>query len=111
MAKLIHFRQATGQQYEGRGGPLDDFEQTGRNDNDVVGARPDNQGLGGSGDILQEGMAATRTNVGRNPPGPGGSAYKGENYFTPESVPDSISAEGWIAPESVTESSREAERP
>ncbi|KAF4493784.1 hypothetical protein FAGAP_10081 [Fusarium agapanthi] len=86
-------RQARGQHYEGEGGPLDKLskandERGGYNDNDVVGA-----------------------NVGRNPPGPGGSQFKGEDYYQPESVPDSISAEGNIAPESVIESSREAERP
>lgn len=69
-----------------------------------------NQGLGASGDIATAGQEASRANVGRNPPGPGGSQYKGQDYYTPEDVQDSISAEGWVAPGSVTEASRESER-
>lgn len=37
--------------------------------------------------------------------------FKGADYYQPESVPDSISAEGYIPPESVTQTSREAEQP
>jgi len=60
-------------------------------------------------DMLAKGEAASLSNVGRNPPGVGGSKFRGENYYTPESVPDSISAEGNVAPESVVQASREAE--
>ncbi|KAL6862227.1 hypothetical protein J3F83DRAFT_745455 [Trichoderma novae-zelandiae] len=107
-------RQATGNLYEGQGGPEDKIaesyrQQPGQNDRDVVGARvPETQGAS-SDDILSQGQAASRANVGKNPPGPGGSQYKGSDYYTPESVPDSISAQGWIAPESVTQASRETE--
>lgn len=86
--------------------------QGGENDDDVVPARvPHVEGLGGVNDIATQGKAASQANVGTKPPGPGGSLYKGSDYYTPESVPDSISAEGWIAPDSVVESSREAEKP
>ncbi|KAH8656478.1 hypothetical protein BGZ61DRAFT_540930 [Ilyonectria robusta] len=109
-------RQTRGEHFEGQGGPGDKYsqanrEQGGRNDNDVVDA-PFSQstGLGSAGDIATQGKQASRANVGSNPPGPGGAKFKGENYYTPESVPDSISAEGWVAPESITEASREAER-
>lgn len=61
-------------------------------------------------DIATRGQEATRANVGRNPPGPGGSKFKGEDYFTPESVEGSISAQGYEAPESVTEASKTSER-
>ncbi|KAH0489883.1 hypothetical protein TgHK011_001375 [Trichoderma gracile] len=107
-------RQARGHLYEGQGGPEDKIaqsyaQQPGQNDRDVVNARmSETQGLN-SDDILTQGQAASRANVGKNPPGPGGSQYKGSDYYTPESVPDSISAEGWVAPESVTEASRETE--
>nr|WNZ75410.1 hypothetical protein [Trichoderma harzianum] len=106
-------RQATGNQYEGQGGPDDKIsesyrQQGGQNDADVVGADTE-RNFGNSGDIAAQGQAASRANVGRNPPGVGGSKYKGSDYYTPESVPDSISAEGWIAPESVTQASRETE--
>ncbi|CAM1500492.1 Fc.00g096540.m01.CDS01 [Cosmosporella sp. VM-42] len=108
-------RQTRGEQFEGEGGPEDKVsrsyqEQGGQNDNDVVGARvPQTQGLGSADDIATQGQEASRANVGRNPPGPGGSQFKGEDYYTPESVPDSISAEGNIAPGSVTEASKESE--
>lgn len=108
-------RQARGNLYEGKGGPDDKIaesyrQQPGQNDNDVVDARvPDTRGLDSADDIAKQGKIASKANVGSNPPGPGGSKYKGSEYYTPESVPDSMSAEGWIAPESVTEASREAE--
>ncbi|KAM5360645.1 hypothetical protein ACJZ2D_013605 [Fusarium nematophilum] len=107
-------RQTRGEHYEDQGGPIDKLnqEQGGRNDGDVVGGRvPQSSGLGSAGDIASQGQEAVRANVGRNPPGPGGSKFKGEDYYQPESVPDSISAEGWIAPDSVTQASRESERP
>lgn len=93
------------------GGPLDKIDQpSGRNDNDIVPANvPKVQGLGGVNDIATQGQAASQANVGSNPPGPGGSQFKGEDYYQPESVPDSISAEGNVAPGSVTEASRETE--
>jgi hypothetical protein len=108
-------RQATGNLYEGKGGPDDKIaesyrQQGGQNDNDVVNARvPETGGLGSANDIATQGKIASKANVGSNPQGPGGSKFKGSEYYTPESVPDSISAEGWIAPESVTEASRETE--
>jgi hypothetical protein len=108
-------RQARGNLYEGRGGPDDKFaesyrEHSGQNDADLVDARvSDTGGLGSMNDIVSQGQAASRANVGRKPPEPGGSQFKGSEYYVPESVPDSISAEGWIAPESVTQASREVE--
>lgn len=72
---------------------------------DIVGAGKEPQG----NNILDQGASATRNNVGSNPSGPGGSQFKGEDYYTPESVPDSISAGGNVPPESVTQASREAE--
>ncbi|KAL7931918.1 hypothetical protein V8C35DRAFT_308867 [Trichoderma chlorosporum] len=103
-------RQARGNMYEGQGGPEDKIEGADNNP-DVVGARiPESErSAGNNSDILAQGQAASRANVGRNPPGVGGSQFKGSDYYTPESVPDSISAEGWIAPESVTQASRETE--
>ncbi|KAM0255335.1 hypothetical protein ACHAQJ_005852 [Trichoderma viride] len=108
-------RQARGHLYEGQGGPDDKVaesyrQQGGQDDADVVDARVSDTGdLGSMNDIASQGEVASRANVGRNPPGPGGSQFKGSEYYTPESVPDSTSAEGWITPESVTQASREAE--
>ncbi|PSR78450.1 hypothetical protein BD289DRAFT_376679 [Coniella lustricola] len=109
-------RQTRGEHFEGKGGPESKFEQTGDNDNDVitrkalgksdiVGAGKERKG----NDILDQGASAAVHNVGSNPPGPGGSKFKGEDYYRPESVPDSISAEGYVAPESVTQASKETE--
>ncbi|KAH7120341.1 hypothetical protein B0J13DRAFT_649102 [Dactylonectria estremocensis] len=108
-------RQTRGEHFEGEGGPRDKAsqsyqEQGGQNDQDVVNARvAQNDGLESGRNIATEGQQASRVNVGRNPPGHGGSEFKGENYYTPESVPDSTSAQGWIAPGSVTQASREAQ--
>lgn len=105
--------QATGLQYDGEGGPVDKFEKRdgGRNDGDVVPARVPKvpRDVGSRGDVAELGQAASQSNVGSNPPGVGGSAFRGDDYYQPESVPDSISAEGWMAPDSVTEASRETE--
>ena len=46
-----------------------------------------------------------RANVGRNPPGPGVSQFKGADY-TEDSVPDPRSAQGNIAPDSAIETAR-----
>lgn len=112
---IYNHSHPTGDQYEGYGGPIDKVNssydrQPGQDDNDVVPAGfSKTSGLGSADDIASRGQDAQRANVGKNPPGPGGSQYKGSDYYTPESVPDSISAEGWVAPESVTEASKEAE--
>ncbi|KAJ4423930.1 hypothetical protein N0V82_001358 [Gnomoniopsis sp. IMI 355080] len=109
-------RQTRGTHFEGTGGPEEKFDNTGENDNDVVTrnaiGKKDIVGEGKErkgNDILDQGASAARNNVGSNPPGPGGSQFKGADYYTPESVPDSISAEGNVAPESVTQASRESE--
>ncbi|PHH91781.1 hypothetical protein CDD83_10349 [Cordyceps sp. RAO-2017] len=108
-------RQTRGEHFQGKGGPLDKLaearrERGGHNDNDVVPARvPPVEGLGGVDDIATRGKEASRVNVGRAPPGPGGSAHRGDKYYAPESVPDSIAAEGWLPPQSVTAASGESE--
>ncbi|KAI6781449.1 uncharacterized protein J7T54_001411 [Emericellopsis cladophorae] len=107
-------RQTRGQHFEGKGGPLDKLEERdgGKNDNDVVPANvPKVDGLGSADDIATKGQAAATANVGRRAPGTGGSQYNGSDLYNPESVPDSISAEGNVAPASVVEASREAEQP
>ncbi|KAF6836391.1 hypothetical protein CPLU01_03675 [Colletotrichum plurivorum] len=83
------------------------------NDDDVVPAKKISS-LGTQDrkdDVLLQGEGAVRNNVGTKPPGVGGGKFKGADYYTPESVPDSISAEGNVAPESVTQASAEAENP
>jgi hypothetical protein len=56
------------------------------------------------------GKEAVQSNIERMKDTPRKSQFKGEDYYTPESVPGSISAEGYEAPSSVTEASRETER-
>ncbi|KAL4723608.1 hypothetical protein ACLX1H_009246 [Fusarium chlamydosporum] len=104
-------RQTRGQHYEGEGGPLDKLEKAndergGNNDNDVVPASfKQTSGLNAADDIAEKGQEAMRTNVGRNPPGPGGSQFKGADY-TEDSVPDPRSAQGYVAPDSAVETAR-----
>lgn len=117
---VVH-RQTRGSHFEGTGGPEDKIAQAqrdagGSNDNDVVTHKAlRNSDIVGAGkerkgnDILDQGASAARNNVGSNPSGPGGSQFKGEDYYQPESVPDSISAEGYVPPESVTQASKERE--
>ncbi|EOO01597.1 hypothetical protein UCRPA7_2890 [Phaeoacremonium minimum UCRPA7] len=111
-------RQTKGSAFEGTGGPEDKLAERqrdfgGYDDNDALPRGV--LGRGGveagreSGDILEQGSSASRANVGRNPPGPGGSKFKGSEYYQPEDVPDSIAAEGYVPPESVVEPSRETE--
>lgn len=110
--------QTRGNDFEGSGGPhekVEEFnrEQGGANDNDVVAGQftASSQRAGESRDVAEFGRQAAQDNLPRNATGPGGSQFRGSDYYTPESVPDSISAEGNIPPESVTQSSREAEFP
>lgn len=108
---MLPFSQATGKEYEGVGGPEDKLAQRGgRNDYDVEGSGRNEQ-IGNTElprkGILQEGQDASLHNVGRRPPGPGGNPYPGSDYYVPEDVPDSIAAQGDIAPESVTEAADE----
>lgn len=102
--------QTRGNDFEGEAGPEDKADRGGYNDEDVLGSRiPKSDDLGKPGNIANDGLNATRQNVGRYPPGPGGSKFKGEDYFTPESVEGSIAAEGHEAPGSVTQASKETE--
>lgn len=98
--------------FEGKGGGLGKLNQThdGENDNDVVRANVSKlEGLGSINDIATRGKAAVEASVGEIPPGRGGHLCSNSDYYQPESVPDSISAEGWTAPASVTEASWETE--
>jgi hypothetical protein len=56
---------------------------------------------GGYTDVMDQGEDATRSNVGRDPPGVGDSHWKGAEYELPESVPDQSSEQGTIPGEKV----------
>ncbi|QUC16286.1 uncharacterized protein UV8b_00527 [Ustilaginoidea virens] len=101
-------RQTRGDHFRGQGDPMDKLQAsykdpTGQDDSSKKHRHVD------SADIANMGQEASRSNVGANPAGVGGSRFKGDEYYTPESVPDSISAEGWVAPDSVVQGSKEAE--
>lgn len=100
--------QTRGDHFRGQGDPMDKLQAsykdpTGQDDSSKKHRHVD------SADIANMGQEASRSNVGANPAGVGGSRFKGDEYYTPESVPDSISAEGWVAPDSVVQGSKEAE--
>ena len=103
-------RQARGKEYQGTGGPMDKLAQRGgQNDYDVPGGSRGNPQIGNTDlpkeGILQEGIEASKHNVGKNPPGPGGQKYPGSDYYTPD--PDKIAAQNEVPPESVVEAAAE----
>ncbi|TLD33416.1 hypothetical protein PspLS_00302 [Pyricularia sp. CBS 133598] len=73
-----------------------------------LGANNAVQARDGSNDTLTQGLAASRNNVGANPPGPGGSQFSGSDPNNPRDVPGRLDAEGLAPPSSVTEVSEEA---
>ncbi|KAF7560494.1 hypothetical protein G7046_g3653 [Stylonectria norvegica] len=103
-------RQTHGQDFEGEGGPADKHLPSGENDHDVVGAKVSKaDGLGRGGDIARDGQEASQVNTGKDSLRRSGAQFKGEDYYSPESVPDSIAAENLLPPGSVTQASRETE--
>ncbi|KAK8081502.1 hypothetical protein PG996_000283 [Apiospora saccharicola] len=119
-------RQTRGEHFEGEGGPEQKYAQQQRdlgghdNANEVGstnGPRASEadvfsqSGHGGNGEALSEGKAAAEANTQSDSHLRHKGQFKGSDYYTPESVPDSISAEGNVAPESVVQSSRKAENP
>ncbi|RYO82661.1 hypothetical protein DL764_009579 [Monosporascus ibericus] len=62
-----------------------------------------------SGDPLRQGREAVESNVAGTTRNPKKDHVKGSEYYTPESVPGSISAESNEPPESVVQASRESE--
>lgn len=122
---------ARASQYEGEGGPTDKVlsarrANPGMDDPDIdftaspidegheqEAPRPRAASSGAGGgrhvvvhDPLREGEDAARANRRGSTSHP---HYKGEDYYVPESVPDSISAEGNIPPDSIIQASRETE--
>ncbi|KAI0010279.1 hypothetical protein F4779DRAFT_578238 [Xylariaceae sp. FL0662B] len=119
-------RQTRGEHFEGVGGPEhklaqqardyggnDEFDSAGKRQHDV-GSRDATESTvpyGSEGqDVLSQGKEAVESNIEGTKYAPRKDQFKGSDYYAPESVPGSISAEGYEPPESVTQSSREAER-
>ncbi|KAI0382957.1 hypothetical protein F5Y04DRAFT_36146 [Hypomontagnella monticulosa] len=119
-------RQTRGRHFGGVGGPEDKVAHQerdfgGNNEFDAAGSRRGEIGSSSVTDstvgynrkndaVMPEGKEAVQSNVEGTKRNPRKEHFKGSDYYTPESVPGSISAEGYEAPESVIESSREAER-
>ncbi|KAI1799511.1 hypothetical protein F4811DRAFT_568147 [Daldinia bambusicola] len=117
-------RQTRGEHFEGVGGPEDklareardfggnnEFNATGNRRGELGLTSTTDPGVGyGQNDAFNAGKEAVQANIEGTKRNPRKDHVKGSNYYTPESVPGSISAEGYEPPESVVESSREAER-
>jgi hypothetical protein len=112
--RLTINRQTRGSHFEGSDqGPGADILQQRRDaggENDADLATDEGPGNNAQeGGRLGEGADATRSNVGRNPPGAGGSNFKGEDYAATEDVPGSVADQGLEPPASVIETSRNVE--
>ncbi|KAI1771274.1 hypothetical protein F4818DRAFT_208956 [Hypoxylon cercidicola] len=119
-------RQTRGGHFEGVGGPEDklarqardfggndEFDAAAPRQRREVGSSSANDPAGSHGrsaDAMSEGREAVQSNVAGTEHTPRKEHFKGSDYYAPSSVPGSISAEGYEAPESVTQSSLEAER-
>lgn len=116
-------RQTRGEHFEGVGGPDEKLQRQERDYGGYNELDPTDQqrpavgslgsvpgGEGSTADPLREGREAVRSNVAGTRYDPKKDHVKGSDYYVPESVPGSISAEGNEPPESVVQASREAER-
>ncbi|KAI0481156.1 hypothetical protein GGR56DRAFT_307008 [Xylariaceae sp. FL0804] len=118
-------RQTRGEHFEGVGGPehklaqqerdyggSNTLDSTGKSQHDIGSKSVTDTTVphGKEGDPLYEGKAATQSNIAGTKKAPTKDQFKGADYYTPESVPGSISAEGNEPPASVTQTSREAEQ-
>ncbi|KAI0887523.1 uncharacterized protein GGS22DRAFT_110652 [Annulohypoxylon maeteangense] len=114
-------RQTRGEHFEGIGGPQEkvarqardfggnnEFDPAGSNRREVGSSVSDPTVGYNRSEAMNQGKEAARANV-EGAKGKPRKQFKGSNYFTPESVPGSISAEGYEPPESITHGSREAE--
>jgi len=117
-------RSTRGEHFEGSGGPEDKIARQqrdfgGNQELDAADRRGDrvhggSNSLEGSAaeardDVMQQGTEASRVNMSSKK-GTGHAKFPGDEYYTPESVPGSIASQGYEAPESVVESSRDSDR-
>ncbi|KAI1769066.1 hypothetical protein GGR53DRAFT_277353 [Hypoxylon sp. FL1150] len=118
-------RQTRGKHFEGVGGPEEKLARQARDHggNDKFDPAVDTRREVGTtsvtddtvpyrheGDVMPEGRDAVQSNLAGSKQTKHKEQFKGSDYYTPESVPGSISAEGYEPPDSVTEASREAEQ-
>ncbi|KAI1425981.1 hypothetical protein F5Y12DRAFT_713636 [Xylaria sp. FL1777] len=117
-------QQTRGEHFEGVGGPehklgeqmrdyggSDEFDTTNTRRHDV-GSRShvDDTSAAYSREVMTEGRKAAQSNLESAPNVPHKSQYPGAEYYTPQETPGDMSAEGYEAPSSVTEASRESAR-
>ncbi|KAH8162730.1 hypothetical protein CIB48_g5517 [Xylaria polymorpha] len=117
-------RQTRGEHFEGVGGPEHKLDQQmrdfgGCNKFDPTNKRCHDIGSRSAADettevygreVMSEGREAAQSNIESNKSVPHKGRYPGSEYYTTEEVPGEMSAEGYEAPASVTEASRESER-
>ncbi|KAI1467100.1 uncharacterized protein F4812DRAFT_459946 [Daldinia caldariorum] len=119
-------RVSRGEHFEGEGGPEDKLaieqrEFGGNNEFNVSGYQRRERGWASPKDPVprkvdvqpdkwDEGKEAKLANIADKKPVPIKDHVKGSEYYTPEDVPGSIAAEGYEPPESVVQSSRDAEK-
>lgn len=77
-----------------------------------VSSRPPTQGESDAYgmEVMSEGKEAAQSNLESNRFVAHKGRYPGAEYYQPQEVPGEMSAEGYEAPESVIEASRESER-
>ncbi|KAI0476703.1 hypothetical protein F4859DRAFT_521277 [Xylaria cf. heliscus] len=117
-------RQTRGEHFEGVGGPEHKLNQQARGIGGSNEFDPINKGRHGyssrlpaddttqtrKGEVISEGREAVQSNIESGKFVPHKGQYPGNKYYTPQEVPGEMSAEGYEAPASVTEASRESER-
>ncbi|TRX94797.1 hypothetical protein FHL15_004258 [Xylaria flabelliformis] len=117
-------RQTRGEHFEGVGGPEHKLSEQmrdfgGSNEFDLTNKRrhdtsarstADDTTESYSGEVMSEGRKAAQSNIESSKSVPHKGQYPGSEYRTTQEVPGEMSAEGYEAPASVTEASRESER-
>ncbi|KAI3343852.1 hypothetical protein F4824DRAFT_23297 [Ustulina deusta] len=117
-------RQTRGEHFEGVGGPehkrgqrpreyggSNEFDSTNTRRHEV-GSRStaDETSTAYSREVMTEGRQAAQSNIESAKSVPHKGQYPGAEYHAPREVPGDMSAEGYEAPSSVTEASRESAR-
>ncbi|ETS76401.1 hypothetical protein PFICI_11788 [Pestalotiopsis fici W106-1] len=110
-------RQTRGEHFEGTGGPEHKLAQQqrdfgGENTFDTSGRRQPQASDSyetGNRDVMSEGKQFAQENLQSEGQPRTKGKFPGSEYYTPETVPGSISSAGYEAPESVTQASRESE--
>ncbi|KAI0549403.1 hypothetical protein F4679DRAFT_584544 [Xylaria curta] len=117
-------RQTRGGHFEGVGGPQhklgeqmrnfggsNKFDPINRQHHDILSrSAADDTTEVHRGEVMSEGREAAQSNIESNKFVPHKGRYPGREYHTTQEVPGEMSAEGYEAPASVTEASRESER-